>query len=51
MQLSGLKYDKYCQIYIHYFNKRYTEKITSFRGEVLTLQKPVQTFLKKDLEY
>ena len=35
---SGLKYDLYCQGYIHYSNRRHTQKITSGREKVLTLQ-------------
>ena len=44
---SGIKYDKYYQGYTPFSNRRHTQKITSGREEVLTLQKLVQ-ILKKN---
>ena len=44
-----LKYDKYCQGYIHFSNKRH-KKITPSYEKVLTLQKPVWILKIKDAE-
>ena len=38
---SGLKYDKYLEGYIDFFNRRHTKK-TPALGKVLQLQKPVR---------
>ena len=41
-----LKYDYYCQGYIHFSNRRHTKKITPGREKVLTLRKPVRILRK-----
>ena len=48
---SGLKYDYYCQGYIHFSNRGRTKKLATGREKLLTLQKPVQIKKKKNSEY
>ena len=46
----GLKYDQYCQGYIHFSNRRHTKKVIPSREKVLALEKQVR-ILKKKSEY
>ena len=39
---SGLKYNKYCQEYIHFSNRRHIKKNKPGCEKVLILQRPVQ---------
>ena len=48
---SGLKYDQYCQGYIHYSNRRHTQKKNTWLRKSADTAKTSLNFEKENPEY